>query len=159
VNLFSLIFALVASAYATEVYEPVIDPNPALRAIAAIESSNGKNLDHKTLVKGMHQGTKAGGRWGLMPSTVKYVIKQIPKLRPYRYLLEMDPDSISNLLNENEKIDREIATAYWIFLRRKFSKIRAAYAWYRGEGRGAKATYEDLVACEYVSKFVGVLNE
>lgn len=54
-----------------------------LVAISAVESNNGKNLDHKviTRVSSPQFGDSAIGSWGLMPNTIKMLKKDLNKFK------------------------------------------------------------------------------
>jgi hypothetical protein len=41
-----------------------------LKAMSMLESSGGKNLNHKTIQHGIHAGDAATGQYGLMPNTI-----------------------------------------------------------------------------------------
>ena len=41
-----------------------------LQAMSMLESSGGKNLNHKTIKRGIHAGDAATGQYGLMPNTI-----------------------------------------------------------------------------------------
>jgi hypothetical protein len=50
-----------------------------LKKTAEIESSGGKNLDHREIASGIHKGTAAVGRYGLMPNTLDEIRNRMVK--------------------------------------------------------------------------------
>src|SRR6185369_15289084 len=90
--------------------------NPELWSIAQAESSGGKNLNHKTMDRGIHKGQTAGGAWGMMPKTAAYVMKMSKKLQQKYPELAKDTqdinsnhDKITELLNKDPKVALELA--------------------------------------------------
>jgi hypothetical protein len=115
--------------------EPAFTLRQEIKAIAQIESGNGRNMEHARLENGIHAGTRAGGRFGLMPLTVQGLLKNSKFLRTkYGFLQEMDPDSITEFLTINAEADWVIATYFWNKLRERLSREQAAYAWFNGAG-------------------------
>lgn len=131
-----------------------------LDAIAINETGGGINLNHVELTKGIHKGTRAGGNYGLMPWTVVDLIKASPVLkRRYEDLLLMSPNEITEVLNENPKISRDIALVFWKDLREnfKFDPSRAAFAWLHGPYAAQKASEDKVLGNDYVKKFMETL--
>ena len=127
-----------------------------LRAIAHIESSSGKNINHPIIKKGMHKGHQAAGKYGLMPLTVKDLISKSPKLKiKYGYLLDIAPEDITVEINRDEYLDKEIATYMWNKLRANRTASGAAFAWYHGQ----YASSDNIEQSPYVIKFSNVLGK
>jgi hypothetical protein len=59
--------------------------DPYLNKIMQLESSGGKNTNHRTMESGMHEGSAAIGRWGLMPHTVRGVAKDLSNKQSLLY--------------------------------------------------------------------------
>ena len=47
-----------------------------LKNISQIESRGGEDMNHPEIKSGIHKGTKAIGRYGLMPNTVGEVLNR-----------------------------------------------------------------------------------
>lgn len=125
-----------------------------LKAIAMIETSGGANLNHPVITKGMHKGTQAAGHFGLMPLTVRDLVSKNKRLNQrYSYLLELTNDEITDAINNDSRMDRDIALTFWKQLRKKFDPSQAAFAWLYGPGKIAQVTSTDISESEYVQKF------
>lgn len=130
-----------------------------LFAIEMVESSGGLFMDHALITRGVQKGTRAGGRYGMMPHTVKLLIRRCETLqKKYNDLLLADSDEITAMLTENEKFDREISRIFWERLRRYFGAPRAAYAWYHGPGAATIANKSTILEDDYVQKFLSYLK-
>lgn len=122
--------AILASASAAQAADM---HSEELEAISMVESSGGQNIQHALITKGMHKGTRAGGTFGLMPLTVKALIKGSDRLRAkYGAWLYATNDQITEELNTNHKMDRELASFMWSRLRKAATVEQAACMWYRG---------------------------
>lgn len=127
-----------------------------IEAISWIESTNGRNLEHPLVTRGIHKNTRAGGRFGLMPLTVKDLIQSNPRLlSQYGNWLYASNDSLTAELNRNRRMDQEIALVFWKSLRKKASAKKAACQWYRGP----YAPCDQLDTDPYVLKFAKKLRE
>lgn len=127
-----------------------------LKHISFIESSSGKNKNHKTVESGLNTGHTAGGSTGLMPLTIKDIVRQNPSLhQKYGHLRGMSADEITDFTNKNEHAESEIANAHWNRLINIFpnSPSRRAYAWRRGITASLKASDEKVESHPYVKKF------
>jgi hypothetical protein len=139
--------------------QDVLKYDKELHAIAQIESSNGRNKNHKTVVVGRQRGTTAAGSYGLMPYSVLELMKYDFYVgQKYAFLSGMTPNEITNYLNSDILADREIASRMWKRLRRRDSAEVSACSWYRGRGNCENASDEELLADEYVQKFEKILN-
>jgi hypothetical protein len=150
---FVLSILLSSSAFAAESvrYE--------LMAIASNESSGGRNLNHALITRGMHKGTRAGGAWGMMPLTAKYLISSNQKLfAKHGHWLERENKELTEELNTNTIFASELAVALWKRLRRTFGPERAAYAWFYGPGALDSASDEEVHEDPYVKKFKEALQ-
>lgn len=131
-----------------------------LQAISHVESSGGKNTNHRPMTAGLHRGTRAGGFYGVMPKTVKYIIQATPALRAkYETWLNRDAQSITAELNSNRSFDEDVAYAMWKRLRQWYGPEVAAYAWLHGWGAVEKVSLEQIRAHSYVRKFKRELRE
>lgn len=131
------------------------DRSTGLLAIAYVESRNGQDMDHRRITKGMHAGHRAGGKWAIVPNTALFILKISRSVRAkYGHVQFMEPDQISDALTNNREMDRAFASALWNWLRDRFPRERAAYAWLRGWGAAAKASEAQIKACNYVQRFL-----
>jgi len=131
--------------------------NKFLEKISQIESSGGKNTNHKTMESGIHSGDSAFGNYGLMPNTVKEMAKRErmsggKELSP---LLEMDGEQIKQYLRDKPEAEQIIARGLARKLLTRFgSPEEAAYAWNQGHNLSpeklAKRNFQDH---DYVKKF------
>lgn len=109
-----------------------------LDVISMIESSGGKNFDHKMLESGIHEGHRAIGHYGLMPNTVREVSNRLEReerlpefLRQYpdmqagemKKALERQPDAENYLASE---LANKVLTQYGD------DEEKAAYGWFQG---------------------------
>ena len=78
------------------IVENLKQSDPHLWAIAQMESQGGNNLRHHITDVGMHKGHQAGGPWGMMPHTVRYIMKQDAGLK----------DKYPNLFNKSLNVDK-----------------------------------------------------
>lgn len=142
------LFLVSTSAIASDLHEI------ELKAIAMNESLDGKYLNHRKIEKGLHKGTQAGGWHGLMPLTTKDLVAGSAKLRKkYGFVLDMSNAELTRLLNQDRKMEKEIALHFWKSLRKQFSPRRSAYAWLYGPGKADKAPLDVIVSNEYVQRF------
>lgn len=126
-----------------------------LLALAHVESGNGRNMNHPRVWSGNHAGERAGGRWGILPSTAKFILTLSPRLMlKYGYIKGLAPDQISESLTHDGEMDHAFASTLWGWLRDRFSKERAAYSWLHGWGAGAKASGAQVRQSSYVKKFL-----
>jgi hypothetical protein len=94
---------------------------PILGAICNIESSNGTNLDHRTIedVNSVHHGHTAGGICGMMPHTAAFILKKDRGLaKKYPELMSAAKDlpnqhrAFTDKLNSDPQAAVDFAVAY-----------------------------------------------
>jgi succinate dehydrogenase flavin-adding protein (antitoxin of CptAB toxin-antitoxin module) len=133
--------------------------HPDLHHIAFIESSSGKNKNHKTVNYGLNRGDKAAGLTGLMPYTVKEIVGKNKDLKSkYGSLLDKEHHEITSYINSNENVDKELANTHWNRLSRLFPKdeLRRVYAWKNGVTGAFQASGDQVKNHPYVKKYVEV---
>lgn len=131
---------------------PVATPTPCpikefLAKIAHLESSSGKNTNHRPITKGIHGGTAAVGEHGLMPLTARNIARNSrnPILKP---LVGLPPAEVATLLSENEEMAKEAAREYAWKLYRKFQgdQKAMAYGWRMGPNRKPNLNHPYVLA-------------
>lgn len=135
-----------------------------LEKLAQIESSGGKNIDHKMLTSGIHKGHRAAGLYGLLPNTVADVYSRNPEAFPeLKKILKMDekhavqnPEEVTQYLNQNREMQDRVAESLIGHLRNRMGEDdeRIAYAWNRGHNlKPQDITPGKLTSSDYVQKF------
>jgi hypothetical protein len=82
---------------AEEVHSQIANQYPLLGAIGFKESSGGKNTKHQTMTSGSHKGHTAGGIYGMMPNSAKFILSKDPELaKKYPKLAEAAKDINAN---------------------------------------------------------------
>lgn len=124
-----------------------------LAAISFNETSGGLNMNHRVMRHGMHRGDRAGGRFGLMPLTVRDLISKNDVLRKYQPLLGKTNEEISEAVTNDPQMDFDIAITHWKKLRKSMGPRRAAYGWLHGLTAAARASQADIEGHWYPKKF------
>jgi hypothetical protein len=131
------------------------NPDKALQALARVESSNCKNKNHTRIESGPSRGQTASGCFGLLPTTILWLIETTPSLkRKYSDLLSMTWDEVTSHINANYATDREISKALWLRLRATMDKNRAALSWYAGPAFTKNITSTEAERYPYVQRFL-----
>ena len=125
-----------------EAFKHISKQNPLLAAIAMVESSGGKRLQHKTISNksSMHHGHTAGGMFGMMPHAAAFIIKRDHKLaEKYPDLAEAAKDVDTHHSKFTERFNQDpqaaIDFAVSMYNRNKgktVSKEHLAYSWLNG---------------------------
>jgi hypothetical protein len=113
---------------------------PLLGAIANVESSNGKNLQHKTMNEGIHKGMTAGGPYGMMPHSAAFILQKDPELaKKYPKLLASAKDvskhhkDFTDAFNNDPQAAADFAVAFY---KRNKGKTKSdqqlTYSWLNG---------------------------
>lgn len=80
------------------------DQKTFLKLIKAMESSGGKDTDHKPMDAGLHAGDAAIGEYGIMPNTAKEMAGK-GKIGPSDEVIRNLPNSeVSQILKENPEL-------------------------------------------------------
>lgn len=136
-----------------------IELTPDLKHISEIESNSGKNKKHKLIRYGLNKGHRAAGSTGLMPLTIKEIIKKDTALkRKYISLTKKSAAEITAIVNQNEQIEKEVANSHWHRLTKIFPKNerRRAYAWKNGVTGALRASEKQISEHPYVKKFINL---
>lgn len=147
-----------------DVVNSLKDSDPHLWAFAQQESTGGTNLKHQTLKSGQHKGHTAGGPWGMMPKTVKYVLsiskdlaKKYPEIAEHAKDIKKNHKNITNALNENPQLAVDLAKALYkriVKVHGSKNKDKILHSWHHGIVGTGKAIHagKDISSDEYVQK-------
>lgn len=133
-----------------------------LWAIQQIESTGGKNTNHKQITAGSMKGQTAMGRWGLLKPTVMDVLArhqtyQKGKLEEHlKPLLGMDRDQMDGYFKQNPDAEMHVARllAKYVMNKQKGDLDRSAYSWLHGHYRTPESIQQaSLDTDDYVGKF------
>jgi len=108
-----------------------------LNTISMIESSGGKNTEHKLITSGSQKGTRAFGNYGLMPRTVHDLANRMKRDapdNPYSNYSKMTHQQISQSLKENPDHQHVFGKYMANHLYDKFNgdENKMAYSWIMG---------------------------
>lgn len=142
-----------------------------LEKIAEIESSGGKNTDHRRMTEGPHIGQKAAGKFGMMPNTIADIVRNAPGLqdvpeikelsdRKFKYLkgelqpIE-NPDEVNEFIDTHPGMEELLARGLARRVKDKYGdEEAAAFAWNQGHYTPpSDITPEKLEKADYIRKF------
>lgn len=104
-----------------------------LEVIKMIESSGGKNTDHKEMDSGIQAGTAAMGSYGLMPNTVKEMSKRMKSPSPEAtQFAQLPPEQMGQSLTPDVENAYAQALAQRVLNRQSGDEEKAAYSWMYG---------------------------
>lgn len=106
-----------------------------LNAISQVESSSGKNINHKPIPGKMHQGESAIGPYGITPSIIRETIKMDPYLKKaHAKAMHLHGQEMQNYIQDNPGLDRDIAERHLRRLEHHFGQNPATLgmAWLDG---------------------------
>lgn len=142
-----------------------MDYKDFLKAIKMIESSGGKNTNHKEMQSGIHEGHRAIGSYGLMPNTVDELIAsekiELP-LELQQDLKKMNPQMKKQFIEKNQAVEDELARVMAKKLSQKYAgdKNKMAYAWNQGHNIPSEdPRFEKAQEHDYVKKFLDTYQE
>ena len=140
--------------------DSTVKPFPGLRYIEMIESSGGKNLKHRKVTSGLNAGTRAVGRYGIMPLQVietvtkdKQLAQKYPEFLGYHHV--KDADKITYSILNNRNLETEIANSHWRRLYNRFdgNEDKMAYAWLHGISGALNTPHEAIKNSQYVKQY------
>lgn len=126
-----------------------------------VESSGGKDTDHPVVTApNLQQGTRAIGRYGLMPNTVKELVNR-RRLRgtvspDMMDLTDLPPEEIKARLEASPELEEQFANdlANHVIQRQGGDEDKAAYSWIQGHNLSPdEIKPETLEQSPYVQKF------
>ena len=131
---------------------PSYDHGKMLRAIAAVESNNGQNINHKPTSNGT-----AYGKYALMPNTIQDTIKGHKDLKTkYGRALALKGDQLHRFMQDNRGLEDTIADRHLAHIEHNFKDNQDAigYSWNQGITGAKKATNGkvDISKHPYVKK-------
>lgn len=136
-----------------------------LSRISQLETSGGKNLNHKVITDGLQSGQKAIGRYGLLNNTIQEVLnrkRMAGDINPdLAALRNQDQEAVRAALTERPELEDEIAgsLAERILDRNEGNDAAAAYSWLNGSNLAPeRITTDKLVNSDYVQKYQKLLN-
>jgi hypothetical protein len=137
-----------------------MDKQKFLELIRQIESSGGKNVNHRVMASGTHKGQAAMGEYGIMPKTAEEFIgrrKRRGQFGPDEALMEqMSPKELKEFLAGQDRIEQNLAgdIAEHALRRSKGDDEKAAYMWNMGHNKDASdIDSKKLDKSDYVNKF------
>jgi len=137
-----------------------MDKEKFLELIRQIESSGGKNVDHRTMASGLHKGQAAMGEYGIMPKTAEEFVnrrKMRGQFGPDEAIMaQLNPKELKEFLAEQDRVEQNLAgdIAEHVLRRSGGDEDKAAYMWNMGHNKKASSIDDDsLEASNYVDKF------
>lgn len=123
------------------------------RAIASVESSSGKNTNHKPTSQGTAYGAHA-----LMPNTIHDAIKMDPKLKKqHQKALKLKGNDLNRYMQDNPKLENAIVESHLSRLEHHFGQnpMAISHAWNQGITGTNRALKDkqDIGTHPYVQKF------
>jgi hypothetical protein len=149
----------VDARQSTEVPRAHFDSERMLRAIASVESSGGKNQNHKEIKHGLNAGQRAYGKYGLTPNVIHETISHDPELkRQHGKATLLQGQDLTNYMKMNPNLQEGIARSHVKRLTGHFGPNPAliAHGWnegIHGTYRAKKNNY-DFTKHPYVKKIL-----
>lgn len=154
-------------------FEDLQEKHPHLATIASIESSGAKNYNHETITnpESIHYGHTAGGMFGMMPQSVKFILrndKELSKHHPELSKMAADIDSnhekITNAINNDPKLAIELANSYFNRNKQKTLNDEMLFHSWNSGLKGTWKKYKNKGMNEikknpYVKKAIKILKE
>lgn len=132
-----------------------------LNQIEQVESSGGTNTNHPVITaNNLQQGTRAIGRYGLMPNTVRELVNR-RRIRgtvspDMLDVANMPPEQMKSYIEANPEMEDQFANdlANHVIQRQGGDTDKAAYSWIQGHNLSPdQITPEVLDQSPYVQKF------
>lgn len=86
-----------------------------LHFISQLESSGGKNLEHKPIKSGMHSGDAAEGQYGVLPNTMEELDRRFPASFNETSTPDDYAKQLANLVLNRADNDETLAAGMWKF--------------------------------------------
>lgn len=110
---------------------PAYDHGKMMRALASVESSGGKNMNHKPLAN----GDVAYGKYALLPGTIKDTIKGHKDLKTkYGKALALTGQALHNYMRDNKGLEDTLADRHLSHIEHNFkgNPEHIGFAWNQG---------------------------
>lgn len=114
---------------------PIYDHHKMLNTISQVESSGGKDTNHGIGGGPIHGNERAFGKYGLMPQTIREVIKGNKDLKSkYAKALALKGDTFNKFMADHKGLEDQIADRHLAHLEKHFGKDpdMLGYAWLEG---------------------------
>jgi hypothetical protein len=120
---------------------------------AMIESSGGKNTNHKLMTGGIHKGHRAVGRYGFMPLTIQEMYERAkmeqkanPKLNEL-FKQKKDLQEIANSVAEDPELEDEIAKQMYRHVNARMGgdEEKMSHVWEHGHNLSSDKLDENLL--------------
>lgn len=136
-----------------------------LRKISQLESSGGKDTEHRRMTAGIHEGDAAMGQFGIMPKTADEFVnrrKMRGQFGPDEAIMkQMSPEQLKEFLAGNERVEENLAKdiGEHVLKKAKGDEEKAAYMWNMGHNKKASSIDGEMLAEHpYVRKFRRLKN-
>lgn len=124
-----------------------------MKAIAIVESDDGKNINHKIL----SDFSFAIGKYALMPNTIRFVIKKEKALKEYFFLIDYSNIELYRYFKKNPFVLEKIANFYYDIIVGKIKTQDPAYvgyAWLNGIEKTKKNINKNISNHWHVKKIL-----
>jgi hypothetical protein len=145
-----------------------MDPRERFNRISKyLESSGGKNLSHEPITSGPNAGQTAGGESGILPETLKDIVKQskmkgLPVDPSLQGLVKQPNEDITKSLTEDRSADEKAQSLAKDFVMNKAgdNEPKAAYLWRTGHNQDInKVPTEKITSHPYVKEYINQMRE
>jgi hypothetical protein len=140
------------------------------RLIQLMESSGGRNMNHRVMKSGLHKGTKAIGHSGLMPKTIQEFSKR--RIRDGQgdefdkqimsVNVDKDPMAIERMLSERPEMYQKYKDTIMehVLDKQNYDPVNAAVSWHEGHNiTPEKAMLRSKKMPEYVGRVKGFMED
>jgi hypothetical protein len=115
-----------------------------------IETSSGKNKNHKTMKDGMHEGQRAVGNFGFMPKTIKEMTKRMGDEAPagLRPITEIkDEQEMADLVAQDPELEQAVADKLYNHVDKRFGGDveKMNYSWEQGHNIAPDKITPDMI--------------
>lgn len=132
-----------------------LDDQQMLSDMSAIESSSGRNTDHRTMASGQHKGETAVGQYGFMPQTVEDMGNRIKRDNPddmpslLRGLRDttLSRQEIADIVAKEPDLEQAVAEKMLGVVKKRHpgDKERQSFAWEMGHNRSTESITPDIL--------------
>lgn len=131
-----------------------------LEKIGQLESSGGKNVAHRRMAGGLHEGEAAMGKYGIMPKTTEEFVNRRRMRGQFgpdeAIMAQMSPEQLTEFLAQNKRVEENLAQdiGEHVLKRAGGDEEKAAYMWNMGHNlKSKRITPEKLEESDYIRKF------